>query len=113
MYLTLDAVEQTLATLAELADGSRLVISYDLPATALTGLQLEVRDSLATLVSDLGEPFRTTFEREEAESLVRRMGFDAITHFSPADAVRDYFGGASDFPVGGSQRLLAATISTS
>lgn len=70
-------------------------------ATALTGLQLEVRDSLATLVSDLGEPFRTTFEREEAESLVRRMGFDAMAHFSPADAVRDYFGGA------GTSRLAA------
>src|SRR5262249_11850887 len=91
MYLTLGAVEQTLARLAEFAGGSRVVISYDLPATALTGLQLEVRDSLATLVSELGEPFRTTFEREEAESLVRHMGFDAITHFSPTDAARDYF----------------------
>jgi methyltransferase (TIGR00027 family) len=111
MYLTLGAVEQTLATLARFAGGSRFVISYDLPATALTGLQLEVRDSLATLVSDLGEPFRTTLEREEAETLVRRTGFDAISHFSPADAVRDYFDGASDFPVGGSQRLLAATTS--
>lgn len=110
MYLTLRAVEQTLATLAEFAGGSRIVISYDLPATALTGLQLEVRESLATLVADLGEPFRTTFERDEVESLVRRMGFDAIAHFSPADAVRDYFGGVSNFPVGGSQRLLAATI---
>jgi hypothetical protein len=35
MYLTLSAVEQTLATLAEFAGGSQVVISYDLPATAL------------------------------------------------------------------------------
>ena len=113
MYLTLDAVERTLATLAEFAAGSRIVTSYDLPATALTGLQLEVRDSLAALVSDLGEPFRTTFEHDEAESLLRRLGFEAITHFGPADAIRLYFGGKSNFPVGGSQRLLTATTSDS
>ena len=111
MYLTRDAVEQTVDTFAEFADGSRVVISYDLPATALTGLQREVRDSLATLVSDLGEPFRTTFEREQAESLLRRMGFDGITHFGPTEAVRDYFGGRSYLPVGGSQRLVAAVLS--
>ncbi len=110
MYLTLDAVEQTLATLAAFAKGSRIAISYDLPATALTGLQLEVRDALAALVSDLGEPFVTTFEPEGAGALVRRMGFDAITHFGPTDAVQRYFGGEDNFPVGGSQRLLAATV---
>ena len=112
MYLSVDAVEQTLGTLAEFADGSRMVLSYDLPATALTGLQREVRDSLATLVSDIGEPFRTTFEREETESLLGRMGFDAITHFGPTDAARDYFGEGIDLPVGGSQRLVTAVLST-
>lgn len=112
MYLSADAVEQTLGTLAEFADGSRMVLSYDLPATALTGLQRDVRDSLATLVSDIGEPFRTTLEREEIESLLGRMGFDAITHFGPTDAARDYFGEGSDLPVGGSQRLVTAVLST-
>lgn len=110
MYLTLEAVEQTLATLAAFANRSRIVISYDLPAASLTGLQREVRDSLASLVSDLGEPFITTFEPERAEALVRRIGFDAVTHFGPADAVHRYFGGGSNFPVGGSQRLLTATV---
>lgn len=112
MYLTREAVEQTVATLAGWASGSRIVISYDLPAAALSGLRLEVRDSLAALVSDLGEPFRTTFEPDEAEALLRGKGFDAITHFGPDEAVRLYFGGASDLPVGGSQRLLAAMVSS-
>jgi methyltransferase (TIGR00027 family) len=110
MYLTLEAIEQTLAALAGLATGSRIAITYDLPAAALTGLQLEVRDSLAALVSDLGEPFLTTFERDEAEALLHRTGFRDVIHFGPTDAVRNYFGGDGSFPVGGSQRLLAATV---
>jgi len=110
MYLTLEAVEQTLSTLAAFAAGSRIAITYDLPANALTGLQLEVRNSLATLVSDLGEPFVTTFERDDAESLLRRLGFDDIVHFGPSDAIRSYFDGRRDFRVGGSQRMLAATV---
>jgi O-methyltransferase involved in polyketide biosynthesis len=110
MYLSLDAVEQTLATLGGLAAGSRLVITYDLPPSALAGTQLGVRDVLASLVSELGEPFLTMFEPDQAELLLRRMGFDNIVHFGPADAVRVYFGGRGGFEVGGAQRLLAATL---
>lgn len=112
MYLTLEAVEQTLAGLSSLAPGTRIAITYDLPAASLTGLQLAVRDSLAVLVSDLGEPFVTTFERDEAESLLHRMGFEGIVHFGPADAVGLYFGGEGGFQVGGSQRLLAAIVAS-
>ena len=110
MYLTLDAVEQTLATLGALAAGSRIAITYDLPPGALAGTQLGVRDVLAALVSELGEPFLTMFEPDQAELLLRRMGFDNIVHFGPADAVRVYFGGRGGFEVGGAQRLLAATL---
>lgn len=108
MYLSLDAIVDTLTMLAGLAAGSAIAITYDLPATALTGLQLEVRNSLAAIVSDLGEPFVTTFEPAEAESLLRRLGFDHISHYSPTDAAERYFAGERDVRVGGSQRLVVA-----
>lgn len=111
MYLNLDAIEATLKTLAAFAPGSRVVLSYDLPVHALTGLQLEVRNSLAALVADLGEPFMTTFEPAEAESLLRRHGFGNIDNFGPTDAARLYFERENRLWIGGSQRLLAATIS--
>lgn len=110
MYLSLDAVVDTLTTLAGLAAGSTIAITYDLPASALTGLQLEVRSSLSAIVSDLGEPFVTTFETVEAESLLRRLGFEEISHYGPTDAAEQYFAGERDARLGGSQRLIAASL---
>jgi hypothetical protein len=49
------AVGRTLARLAAFAAGSRIAITYDLPAQALAGLQREVCDSLAAHLSPISE----------------------------------------------------------
>lgn len=110
MYLSSAAVESTLATIASWPAGTRIVLSYDMPPGVLSGLQLQVRDSLARIVSGLGEPFVTTFEPDDAEALLRSSGFGDIFHFGPSEAVERYFGARRDIAVGGSQRLLTAAV---
>jgi O-methyltransferase involved in polyketide biosynthesis len=105
------AVGRTLARLAAFAAGSRIAITYDLPAQALTGLQREVRDSLAALVSDLGEPFTATFERNQAQALLT----DGLRQHQPLQPLRrgtPLLRGTKRYPGGGSQRLLTATVAS-
>lgn len=110
MYLGLDAVELTLRAIASFARGTRIVLTYDVPASALSGMQREVRDAVARVVSQLGEPFLTAFEPSEIESLLLRLGFRDIAHYSPADLVAQYLDGEDELRIGGPQRLLSAAV---
>jgi len=91
----LDAVEQTLRSIASFAPATRVVLTYDVPANALSGMQREVRDAISRVVAQLGEPFVTAFEPIEIESLLVRLGY--LDH---EDELR----------IGGPQRLLSATV---
>jgi O-methyltransferase involved in polyketide biosynthesis len=69
MYLGLDAVEQTLRSIASFAPGTRVVLTYDVPASALSGMQREVRDATSRVVAQLGEPFVSAFEPSSASAV--------------------------------------------
>lgn len=110
MYLGLDAVEQTLRSIASFAPATRVVLTYDVPASALSGMQREVRDAISRVVAQLGEPFVSAFEPIEIESLLLRLGFLDIAHYSPADVVAQYLDHEDELRIGGPQRLLTATV---
>lgn len=110
MYLGLDAVEQTLRSIASCAPATRVVLTYDVPASALSGMQREVRDAISRVVTQLGEPFVSAFEPIEIESLLLRLGFLDIAHYSPADVVAQYLDHEDELRIGGPQRLLTATV---
>lgn len=111
MYLGLDAVEMTLRSIASLARGTRIVMTYDVPQETLSGMQREVRDAISRVVSQLGEPFLTAFEPREIELLLLRVGFLDIRHYAPADLVGQYLDQEEELRIGGPQRLLSATVS--
>jgi methyltransferase (TIGR00027 family) len=110
MYLGFEAVEVTLRSIASFTHGTRIVLTYDVPADALSGLQREVRDAISRVVSQLGEPFVTAFEPREIESLLLRFGFQDIAHYAPADLVARYLDREDEARIGGPQRLLTATV---
>jgi methyltransferase (TIGR00027 family) len=69
MYLTLPAIEATLAVIrCRSAAGSRLVVVYHSPALLLR--------LLGFLVGRLGEPLRSTFTEDEMRALLRKHGFE-------------------------------------
>lgn len=110
MYLRLDAIKATLATVAGCPPGTRIVLTYNQPQAALQGPGAQVGAVLARVVGDLGEPFVSLFTPAQAEQLLRGLGFGEIIHFGPDEAAARYFGGRSDVWFGGAQRLIAATV---
>jgi len=110
MYLTLTAIEATLETVAACPPDSRIVLTYNLPPSALEGQGRAIDSTMSRLVGEVGEPWISLFTPAEAEVLLRRCGFEAIDHFGPAEAVRTYFAGRPDVRLGMPQHLLVATV---
>lgn len=110
MYLTLEAIESTLRTLATGASGTRLGMTYNRPLGALSGVGHQTEAALGPMARGMGEPMISFFEPEEAEALLRRLGFDQIRHFGPAEAVATYYPGREDVSFGGAQRLIFASV---
>jgi methyltransferase (TIGR00027 family) len=110
MYLTLEAIRATLATVASAPAGTRIVLTYNRPTAALTGLGLAFDTAIRKVADEVGEPFVSLFEPAEVERLLRDQGFDKIIHFGPDEAIQTYFAGRTDVLFAGAQRLVIATV---
>jgi methyltransferase (TIGR00027 family) len=110
MYLTLDAIRATLATIAECSPGTRVVLTYNLPRSELDGLSLSLGRTMHSIVSGLGEPMISLFTPAEIEQLVRALGYDEISHYGPEESRTMYFADRDDGHFGGPQRILIATV---
>ena len=109
MYLTLAAIEATLETVGGCPPGSRIVLTYNLPLSALEGQARAIGSSMSRSAGEVGEPWLSFFTPAEAEALLRRCGFGKVDHFGPTEAIRTYFTGVPDVRLGMPQRLLVAT----
>jgi methyltransferase (TIGR00027 family) len=110
MFLTLAAIETTLRTVAACPPGSRIVLTYNPPLSALQDRELALQRRVSRLAGEMGEPFISLFTPGEAEELVRRCGFAEVEHFGPEEAIRTYFAGDPDVRLDVPQRLLVATV---
>jgi methyltransferase (TIGR00027 family) len=110
MYLTLDAIRATLATVAQCLAGTRIVLTYNQPPAALTNNDAQITATFAGLAAKMGEPFISRFLPAEMAQLLRRHGFGEITDFGPDEARAAYFAGRPDVEIAGAQRLIAATV---
>jgi methyltransferase (TIGR00027 family) len=111
MYLTLDAIEATLRTIAECMPGSQVSLTYNQPHHVLDDMALQVTRTFGAIATEMGEPFVSLFVPDEIEGLLRKLGFDDIVHFGPQEARDAWFSGAVDVEMAGAQRLIAATLS--
>ena len=110
MYLTLDAIHATLATMARCRPGSRVVLTYNQPPAVLTGSTAQIAAAFAGLAAEMGEPFISRFLPGEIARLLHGHGFAQITDFGPDEARAAYFRGQADVEIAGAQRLVAATL---
>jgi methyltransferase (TIGR00027 family) len=110
MYLTIEAIRATLATVATCPPGTRIVLTYNLPPSALQDSAQELDAAIRRFASESDEPFLSLFLPPEIEELLAEMGFGDIVHFGPEEAIRAYFLGRSDVRFGGAQRLIAGTV---
>ena len=110
MYLTIEAIEETLTTIGSAAPGTRVVLTYDLPQEALSGLGAETQGVLSKIVAGMGEPMISRFTPADIEQVLRGLGYTSVEHFGPDEAIRTYFPGRDDVRFGGAQRIVSATV---
>jgi methyltransferase (TIGR00027 family) len=110
MFLGLPAIRDTLDVVAGCADGTRLVLTYNLPQDALQGLGAQTQVALARVTATMDEPMITFFTPTEMEDLLRSHGFGAIEHVGPEEAKALYFPGRPEVIFGGAQRLISASL---
>jgi methyltransferase (TIGR00027 family) len=111
MYLTKEAVSQTLHQVATLAPGSTLVMSFLLP---IEMADPEVRPGIERAQAGAkagGTPWLSFFMPQEILGMARAAGFDDVRHLSAEDLTERYFSGRTDGlrPPRNSEELLIAT----
>jgi methyltransferase (TIGR00027 family) len=87
MYLTLPAIERTLAAVGSLAAGTELIADYLLPA----GLRDAAGDTYAELVqpvaAEQGEPWQTFLSPDDMAALLTRHGFSVAAQAGQQEAL--------------------------
>jgi O-methyltransferase involved in polyketide biosynthesis len=73
MYLTLEAIHATLATMAQCRPRTAVVLTYRPPAS-LTGTTAQIAATFAGLAAEMGEPFLSRFLPDEIARLLREQG---------------------------------------
>lgn len=111
MYLTREAILETLRRVATLAKGSTLVMSFMLPIELVDP---EIRPGVERAAAGAranGTPWLSFFTPAEMLALAREAGFEEPRHVSAAALAERYFAGRADGlrPPNNSEELLVAT----
>jgi methyltransferase (TIGR00027 family) len=111
MYLTNDAIKETLQEMSRLAPGSKFVMTFMLPVDLVDpadqpGYHLSLKGALKS-----GTPFISFFSPQEMLTLARDAGFKNVEHLSTASLTPKYFAGRADGlkPSTGEELLIATT----
>lgn len=111
MYLTAEAIEATLSTVASFEPGSEIVFTYLPKDPFLDEIGRQIRDTFSKLATSAGEPFITELSPTEAEALIERSGLEVAEHPTP-NVLRDrYFSDRDDgLRSYTTQRLITARV---
>ena len=95
-YLTAQAIESTLRTIAEAAAGSEVVFSYRAEDPVLDDVGKEFIRVYAPLAASVGEPVQPGWPGIEIERLISRCSLKVADHPARADLEHRYFAGRTD-----------------
>jgi methyltransferase (TIGR00027 family) len=87
MYLTAQAVAETLAAVAGLAPGTELIADYLLPEDARDEAGALYGALVAQASAEQGEPWRSYFTPDQMADLAGRAGFGAVRAVSQRDTI--------------------------
>ena len=110
VYLTRDAVLQTLGFIASLP-GGEVVFDYGMPLTSFVKAEDRARQAdRARRAAAMGEPWITRFEPLELAATLRGLGFDALEDLGPAEIARRFFGASRRDGAGGHLMRVACAV---
>jgi methyltransferase (TIGR00027 family) len=111
VYLTRDAILDTLRRVAALPAGSGIVFDYSLPPDRLTEAQRVTFQAMVDRAAAEGEPWRSFFTADALAADLRGLGFGALEDVGPAELNPRYFAGRADgLVLGGISRLMHAAV---
>jgi len=112
LYLTREAILDTLRQIATLAPGSKLAMTFYLPADLMEEEDRPLQQISEKGARAAGTPFISFFSPEEMLALAREAGFKEMEIISSGDIARRYFTGRTDgfSPASGEEFLVAHTV---
>jgi len=96
MYLTRDAITAMLGRLAQLAPGSALAMTFQLPLELIEPAERPARLGIVNGARAAGTPFISFLSPAEMLALARDAGFRQAEHVPAASLTRRYFTGRAD-----------------
>jgi methyltransferase (TIGR00027 family) len=96
MYLTGEAVLDTLRQAAQAAPGSTLALTFMLPVDLAEPAERPGRVAMEKSARAAGTPFLSFFRPDEILDLAGKAGFRKVEHVSAAELGRRYFAGRTD-----------------
>ncbi|MFB7718520.1 class I SAM-dependent methyltransferase [Nocardia sp. NPDC056100] len=95
-YLTAQAIESGLRTIAAAAPGSEVVLSYRADDAALDDVGTEFARIYTPIAAAVGEPLQPGWPVSEIERVVGGCGLKVVDHPTRADLQQRYFAGRAD-----------------
>jgi methyltransferase (TIGR00027 family) len=111
LYLTKEAITSTLNSIATLAPGSKLAMTFYLPMELLDEEDKPLQQIAEKGAREAGTPFISFFTPDEILALARETGFKEAKTITTKDMEQYYFANRADHlvPASGEVFLLAAT----
>ena len=113
MYLTPATVQATLAVLGQFPPGSQLIMDFAMPDATHPDEQLQDPvGELNRVVSEMGEPFESTYTEQELETCLKEAGFSDVSFYTVERILDSFLNGNRDICSVPDEAcfLLAATI---
>jgi methyltransferase (TIGR00027 family) len=109
-YLAQPAIERILRLVASFAAGSRLVVTYVVPAAELSEMAAAGLAWTMSQAEERGEPFLSLFRPVEFEQLLERSGFARIEDLGPRQLIQRYLADRPEAQLTGIERLATAWV---
>ena len=113
MYLTPATVQATLAVLGKFPPGTQLIMDFAMPDATHPDEQLQDPvGELNRVVSEMGEPFESTYTEQELETCLKEAGFSDVSFYTVERILDSFLNGNRDICSVPDEAcfLLAATI---
>ena len=111
VYLTRDAIFDTLRFVASLPAGSAITFDYRALPSLLNPVERAIGEFIATQIAQQGEPWKSAFDPATFASEIRALGFSEARDYAPDELNARYLARRKDgLRTGGGFRLMGARV---